>query len=1069
MRKRIGTILQVAAILSLALAFSLALSAFRPKERRAFLDDLSFVQEGLSPAESASPIEELRALLASSAVQGGQARLNAWEDFKEKHGPLWTLRIDRRSGLPAFCEGQGIPWVPGQGNSLSLADIPSHLRSVGEVDLNTLEAIARDFMASNPDLFPISQEDLVLNSIASGERGGYLWSVHFQYRRKGVPVEGAEVYFRINSGNLVQFGTVNIVPAPADVSPSFSLQTAQEIVTGYAGIPVNAKTWAHVGHLSFIPYALDGESGMYKGAIGKGLGYRLIYTLAFHEPGIAGTWEAKVDAQTGQILSFLDADRYGTVRGGVFPDTNETAEIPMPLANLLVSNAGYSLYSDLGGHYNYLDGEASTNLANGWLVSANSWCSGGYWICIPDHNNCEVREWVGYPSPTLLATSVAPGPLDWRTSSGTADCATPAGNWGDFGNTRATRNAYYHLNMAKRKAMGWPSGYSGWLNGQLGVIVNNDEGGEPDGYCNAGWSVREGVIKAMRGSADCSNAGEISDVLTHEFGHGLDHNDGHPLDDADLGTAEATGDIHALLYTHNSCLGRNWTPDHNCTGYGVHCEACTGRRDADWRKKADHFAHTPDNFTRAHCEPDTRYPGPCAKEGHCESIVITEALWDMAASDEYRIDPDLATAWQIVDRLFYFSRSEALAAFTCNRSESTWTSDGSNAGSMYHVFMWADDDDGNQANGTPHAGKIFAALNLHGIASGSSTDSANQSTQIGSCLGNPIVAATPSSRKVALSWGPVANAAKYQVLRNEIGPGSGYIPIATVASTSFTDNEVANGVKYYYRVQAKGANPACWGTASAAAAVTPQGGTYTLSGTMRDEYGAPLVGKVSLSVGWGMTDGAGQYHVYEIPGGAYTIRPSARCKTFSPPYVGANIAGNRTIDFQSVATSGFCSRCFPKYYADVAECRSRDLDLQEPCAARARDSLATCLVAATQESDSALNGAILLSVQSARAKSRPQVEGWPFAVAESGDYFFNVVNGDQYYMDSKVSSATVDIAPGERLLGPNELNKNVNLAVKPVHLEAGDYTMSVLVRSQPGSYLTIVISDRDFTAINPLP
>jgi trimeric autotransporter adhesin len=44
--------------------------------------------------------------------------------------------------------------------------------------------------------------------------------------------------------------------------------------------------------------------------------------------------------------------------------------------------------------------------------------------------------------------------------------------------------------------------------------------------------------------------------------------------------------------------------------------------------------------------------------------------------------------------------------------------DGCAASNWYTVFLPADDDDGNLANGTPNACRIWDAFNAHGIACG---------------------------------------------------------------------------------------------------------------------------------------------------------------------------------------------------------------------------------------------------------------------------------------------------------------------------------------------------------------
>ena len=55
----------------------------------------------------------------------------AWSDFvgRRDNPENWTAQIDRRSGLVHIAEGEGVPWIPGLGNSLRPRDIASHLRA----------------------------------------------------------------------------------------------------------------------------------------------------------------------------------------------------------------------------------------------------------------------------------------------------------------------------------------------------------------------------------------------------------------------------------------------------------------------------------------------------------------------------------------------------------------------------------------------------------------------------------------------------------------------------------------------------------------------------------------------------------------------------------------------------------------------------------------------------------------------------------------------------------------------------------------------------------------------------
>ena len=298
------------------------------------------------------------------------------------------------------------------------------------------------------------------------------------------------------------------------------------------------------------------------------------------------------------------------------------------------------------------------------------------------------------------------------------------------------------------------------------------------------------------------------------------------------GTGETYGDFTAALQTHDSCTGQGFL-NSNCGGYGNACTGCDGVRDIDWGRHANNIPMTVANFTQTTCPSDVGggYNGPCGdgapqpddKEGHCESYVSSGALWDLAAFDlrsgcggRNASFPDYncpgaggpygeSGAWQTVDRLWYLSRSTANQAFTCTRTNPTWSSDGCNAGSNWKTFRAVDDDDGNLANGTPHACQMAAAFGRHGI--GNTAGSACASDVTTCFRGCPQPAAptlngpTPGNDQIVVSWSPDPGADVIDVFRNEVGCSAGFTRIANdVSGTSFVDTEVANGTTYYYQV-----------------------------------------------------------------------------------------------------------------------------------------------------------------------------------------------------------------------------------------------------------------------------
>ena len=131
----------------------------------------------------------------------------------------WQAVVDRRSGSVHIAEGAGVPWIPGYGNDLQLNDISGHLRGRSKIDLETMESIARSFISDVEPLLGSSGRVLHLNREASGLYSDYFWLVEFDvYTHGGLKIEGARLFFRVNNGNLIQYGSEQL-PPPGTVIP----------------------------------------------------------------------------------------------------------------------------------------------------------------------------------------------------------------------------------------------------------------------------------------------------------------------------------------------------------------------------------------------------------------------------------------------------------------------------------------------------------------------------------------------------------------------------------------------------------------------------------------------------------------------------------------------------------------------------------------------------------------------------------------------------------------------------------------------------------------------------------
>lgn len=461
----------------------------------------------------------------------------------------------------------------------------------------------------------------------------------------------------------------------------------------------------------------------------------MAWKFVFRLPEDAATYEVLFDALRNQVLQVhnLTVSVDATVSGGVYPTTNTDPETVVAFPFATLTNSG-TKNTNAAGIYDYSGGTATIALNGQYFRMADA-CG------------------------AISLSNSTDGNLALGSSAGT-DCTTPG--VGGAGNTHASRSGFYHLTKINRKgATFFPA--NAWLGTKVTANMNINL------TCNANWNGTS--LNFYRSGNGCSNTGEIAAVFLHEWGHGFDTNTGGAA--SENGSGEAVGDTFAFLETRDGCIGQNFQPGVNCQN----CTACTGVRDvSDFDISGPAVIAKPANVTNnagINCDawacPYLQqgvfpYQGPMGYEGHCESIIAASANWDLAQMlvAQHGTEP----GWAAMDRIWYGSLTPSKSAYrlvsggTCNASASI---DGCAVTNWYTVFLPADDDDGNLANGTPNACRIWDAFSAHGIACGArpvcSTICATPATadagnDFPMCLGPGALIGTAALPGHTYSWSP---------------------------------------------------------------------------------------------------------------------------------------------------------------------------------------------------------------------------------------------------------------------------------------------------------------------------
>lgn len=224
--------------LFLCIFYGNILFALIQNENNLILKEKEFVSEEIWLTQQLDEVSKLRNFLNPNLLE-------EFEKIKEESGGNWIILIDRITGKPGILEGKGIEWIKDKEKNLN-----------EKMDYLVQKAIS--FLEEHNYLFEIDVKDLKLNELASGPVLDYLYFLHFNWNYKGIPVENAQIIFRLNHGNLVQIGQENISSSikNLDLEPKISINEAWEILWKYLDGKDEKDSITEKGRLVIIPVSM---------------------------------------------------------------------------------------------------------------------------------------------------------------------------------------------------------------------------------------------------------------------------------------------------------------------------------------------------------------------------------------------------------------------------------------------------------------------------------------------------------------------------------------------------------------------------------------------------------------------------------------------------------------------------------------------------------------------------------------------------------------------------------------------------------------------------------------------
>jgi len=521
------------------------------------------------------------------------------------------------------------------GSSHILTIDPSQAARIIE-DTTTIEQVQ---IAADQYLADIKRPVLGLPSSATIIRHttaliGKLWHSSYTVSYNSIPIVDRKASLLIGalSGKPMLIETNLPRTEPNAIEASLSAQSAASSMKDYA--EKNFTVTAVMTSPVQLIYTVGGETGQ----------LRLAYEGLVKDLSGVHLWRMRIDAISGEVLDVHDMFEYigghdeplastnGTLTALVHPQSQYDSVTSVLMAYENITINGQVITTDSLGRWSIDGVSAPFTIASTFLGPFDR-------AIRKDGANGRLQFTSNSPAPIIL-------------------------QWNDANSAPAERDAYYHIGVARQYVRHLDPNLTN-LDAMLAVNVNLNQ------ICNAYYDPTSVSVNFFKAGGNCTNTGEIADVVFHEFGHRVTdsrytQHGGLNIVDGSLGEGFAD-------------LVSSFMRDDPRIGIGFFQKGSILRT----------------------CDNTKKWPKDLNPDIHISGEIISGAIWDLRKL----IGRD--TAEHLFHMMGYLN-PDGIGSTAPGPMLDAFSS-------VLTAIIATDDDDNNLTNGTPHLAQILKAFNLHNI------------------------------------------------------------------------------------------------------------------------------------------------------------------------------------------------------------------------------------------------------------------------------------------------------------------------------------------------------------------